>query len=151
LSYGPEPKPVQTPFIDDQTIEQAITASMTYPVPPALPVPELSIKVHQSWTVQRIIALSIDHCDGNIAWTTIYNAASDEDLSKGQAQELVKKIWAMPHIEYDGTVYEVKRGKGHKRQLVAVRDAELQSFAPSKDGISPVFQPETQERKGSHA
>lgn len=146
LSYGPEPKPVQTPYIDDNVILDAIAEAMKYPAPPPLSIPQLSIRVHQSWTPERVIALSIDHLDGNIGWTQIWNAASDEDLSKRQAQELVEKVWNMPHIEYKGQRYELKRGKGHKKQLVPVSDAEILSLPASDAGISEETLPETQER-----
>lgn len=118
--YSLEPKPVQTPLIDDNRILDAINEAMKYPVPPPIHVPDLAIKVHQSWTPERIIALSIDHCGGNIAWSVIWNAASDQELSKRQAQELVKKIWNMPRIEHEGKIYELKAGKGKEKRLVEV-------------------------------
>ncbi|MBE0688988.1 MAG: hypothetical protein IH587_02555 [Anaerolineae bacterium] len=98
---------------------QAINVAMTYPAPPVLEIPEMELVVHQQWTPERIVELSLTHLEGNIAADAVWKAAKDE-MSQRQARELCERVWRLADdgIEHDGTLYTVKRGKGHQKRLV---------------------------------
>jgi hypothetical protein len=121
LQISPDPQQVQTPHINDSDIAAAIEAARQMPAAPALEVSNIRI-VHQEWTVERVIELSIKHLDGNLSANAVWKSA--DDLSKGQAQKLVEQIWRMPEISYDGRQYKVVLGKGKIKSLVPLNEAE---------------------------
>lgn len=121
LQISPDPQQVQTPHINDSDIAAAIEAARQMPSAPALEVSNIRI-VHQEWTVERVIELSIKHLDGNLSANAVWKSA--DDLSKGQAQKLVEQIWRMPEISYDGRQYKVVLGKGKIKSLVPLNEAE---------------------------
>jgi hypothetical protein len=118
FQLGPDPQQVQTPFISEENMTKALKIALAMDAPPALDVPDSAVRrhVHQQWTVERVIELSIMHLGGNITWKAIYEAA--DDLSQGQARRLVEQIWSMDQIEFDGKTYTIQRGKGHIKRLV---------------------------------
>ncbi|MBE0688688.1 MAG: hypothetical protein IH587_01025 [Anaerolineae bacterium] len=119
LQVGPDADPVQTPHISDGDVMQAINVAMTYPAPPVLEIPEMELVVHQQWTPERIVELSLTHLEGNIAADAVWNAAKDE-MSQRQARELCERVWRLADagIERDGITFILERGKGHKKRLV---------------------------------
>ncbi len=119
LQLGPDPIAVQSPHITDQHIAESLKRAMTYQIPPALDVPEGVRVVHQEWTVERVIDLSIKHLGGNITWKKVYEAA--DDLSQSQARELVERIWNMPVIEHEGVSYQVKTGRSNTHWLKEIQ------------------------------
>lgn len=121
LQISPDPQQVQTPHINDSDIAAAIEAARLMPAAPALEVSSVRI-VHQEWTVERVIELSIKHLDGNMSANAVWKGA--DDLSKGQAQRLVEQIWRMPEIHFEGQQYKLVMGKGKVKTLVLVRDKE---------------------------
>lgn len=118
LQIGPDPTPVQTPHITEDNIREALRVAKDMAPPPALDVAPGSRVVHQEWTVERVIELSIKHLGGNISHIAVWNAA--DDLSKGAAMKLVEKIWAMDVIEYEGQKYRVKKGAGKVKIITPI-------------------------------
>lgn len=120
LQLGPDPTPVQTPHIEEQDIIRAIEKAMSYPSAPQLDIPETERVVHQQWTPERVIELSLSHLDGNISADAVWKAAK-EDMSQRQARELVERVWVMAKdgIEYQGTRYVIKKLRGQQKRLVA--------------------------------
>jgi hypothetical protein len=127
MQIGPDPMPVQTPHILQEDVERALARALDYPTPPPLDIPESAVVVYDEWTVERVVALSVDHLGGNITAKAIYEAA--DDLSKGQARKLVEQIWNMREVSHNGTLYRVQQGARRSRSLVAVVDA-----LPAGDG-----------------
>jgi hypothetical protein len=123
LQLGPDPIPVQTPHIDEADIVRAIETAMSYPIPPALEIPEQERVIHQQWTPERVIELSLTHLGGNISSDAVWKAAK-EDISQRQARELVEKVWALAAaddgVEFNGIRYELKRLRGQQKRLVPV-------------------------------
>lgn len=119
LQVGPDADPVQTPHISDGDVMQAISVALTYSPPPPLDIPEMELVVHQQWTPERVVELSLTHLEGNIAADAVWKAAKDE-MSQRQARELCERVWKLAEdgVEHDGVLYTVKRGKGHQRRLV---------------------------------
>ncbi len=119
LQLGPDPTPVQTPHIEEQDIIRAIEKATSYPIPPRLDVPETERVVHQQWTPERVIELSLSHLSGNITADAVWKAAK-EDMSQRQARELVERVWTMAKqgsIEHGGTTYIIKQ-RGQQKRLV---------------------------------
>lgn len=118
FQLGPDPFQVQTPFISQENLSKALKVALDYEAPPPLDVPEGAARrtVHQQWTVERVIELSIKHLNGNITWRHVYEAA--DDLSQSQTRKLVEEIWRMESVEYEGKSYVIERGKGHIKRLV---------------------------------
>lgn len=117
MQPGADPIPVQTPHISNEEIAQALTTAKEYPVPKALEVGDRKTSIHDEWTVERVIELSLKHLNGNIAWKPIYDAAS-EDISREQARRLVESIWEAKTVTFEGNQYIVQRGDGHRKKLV---------------------------------
>jgi S-DNA-T family DNA segregation ATPase FtsK/SpoIIIE len=117
LQYDPDPQPVQTPHITDEDMIQALTAAVQMQPAPAIDIPASAHRVDAEWTVERVIELSIVHLNGNITAKAVRNAA--DDLSQRAAQKLVEKIWQMDNIEFNGHRYELMKGEGHIKRLVA--------------------------------
>lgn len=115
LSLGPDPLPIQTPHITDDDLAECLRVARSYQPPAPLDVPETRKVIHQQWTVERIVELSIKHLGGNVTWKRIYEAA--DDLSQSQARELVEKVWTMDCIEFEGKSYHIERGRGGARYL----------------------------------
>lgn len=128
MQLGPDPTPIQTPFIDAATIENALNIAKEYPAPPPLDVPaDVKRVVHQQWNVERVIELSIKHLGGNVSAKRVYEAV--DDLSKSQAADLVEQIWTMPVVLFDGKSYMVEKRKGGARYLVEQsEDSKISSF-----------------------
>ena len=121
LQLGPDPTPVQTPHITPEDIEQALAIAKKYPPAPSLDVPDYRQVIHQVWTVDRVIELSIRHLGGNITARPIWEAA--DDLSQGQARKLVEEIWAMGTVDFEGKTYKVQSFKGKQKRLVEQADS----------------------------
>lgn len=124
LQIGPDPQPVQTPHIDESGLIHALKTALAMPKPTAQLIDDENAPrriIHQQWTPERIIELSIKHLGGNVGWKPIYEAA--DGLTQAQARELVEKIWQMEYIEYEGKQYIIKRGKGHQKHLIERPDA----------------------------
>lgn len=117
LQLGPDPEPVQTPHIQEDDIMGAIKLALQYDPPNPLELPA-SVVIHQEWTIERVIELSIKHLNGNITFTQIWKAA--DDLSKSQARRLVESIWAAGIVEYEGKQYRVTTGSSNTRHLVEI-------------------------------
>lgn len=121
LQLGPDPYPIQSPYIDIDDIELALKRAKQFSPPPVLEIPEGAQIVHQVWDVERVVELSIKHLGGRITWKDVYQAA--DDLSQSQARKLVEQVWNVGAVKYDGQEYRVQRGKGHMRTLVPVEMA----------------------------
>lgn len=119
LQLGPDPMPIQTPHITDEEIENTLTLARAMPKPDALHIPEGHTVIHDEWTPDRIVELSLKHLNGNIAWKPIWDATSD-DLSKGQARKLVEAIWNADCVYFEGQAYKKQDGKGHMKKLVKI-------------------------------
>lgn len=122
LQIGPDPLPVQTPHITETNIFESLSVAKNMAAPPPLELVPGNRIVHQEWTIERVIELSLNHLNGNLAASQVWQAA--DDLSKGQAQKLVEKIWAMEKIEFQGRFYRVHRGKGKVKTLVPIEEPE---------------------------
>lgn len=118
LQLGPDPIPIQTPKIDPEDIEEALRIANTYAAPPLLEVPDGYKVIHQEWTVEKVIELSIKHLGGNITAQKVWQNAQS-DLSQAQARKLVEKVWASDCVEFEGKQYTVKL-VGNSRRLVEI-------------------------------
>ena len=118
LSLGPDPLPVQTPHISQDELATAIAIAKQKPAPAPLELPQSTAIVHQAWTVEKVIALSLKHLDGNISWKRVYEAA--DDLTHSQARELVEQVWAAGEVEHEGKRYKVTVGRSNVRRLIPV-------------------------------
>ncbi|MBL8157113.1 MAG: hypothetical protein JNM70_23270 [Anaerolineae bacterium] len=124
LQLGPDPVPVQTPHLDDQALTDALKEAMSYAAPDfEMPVVARQI-IHQRWTVERAIDLIVTHLNGKATWKALYEAGKDDELSQGQARQLVEQIWTMPVIEHHGQKYQIKVGRSNARQLVPIEVSE---------------------------
>lgn len=123
MQIGPDPVTVQTPHITEVEITDALRAAGRFEGPAPLDIPEGAVVVHQQWTVERVIELSLKHLDGNITAKRVWEAA--DDLSKNQARSLVEKIWKMRRVEFDGQVYQVEVGAHNRRMLMPVQPEAL--------------------------
>lgn len=112
MQLGPDPMPVQTPFISETDVIDALKAALQYDAPPPLDVPDSAAVVHQQWTVERVIELSIRHLDGNLTARRVWEAV--DDLSKTQARNLVEQVWNMREVEFEGQLYRVERVRNSK-------------------------------------
>jgi hypothetical protein len=120
LQIGPDPIPVQTPFIDEGDILDALKRAMEYPTPEPLPLPE-SMDIQEEWTPEKIVELSLNFLGGNIGHTVIWKEIKEEgNISSRQLRDMVQRIWAMDCIEYAGKKYKVERGQRSARKLVEV-------------------------------
>lgn len=119
LQLGPDPMPIQTPHISDEEIEESLVIAKRYPKAAPLEIGDKTKVIHEEWTTERVVELSLKHLNGNIAWKPIWDATS-EDLSQGQARRLVEAIWASDCIQFEGAEYKVQRGEGWRRKLVKI-------------------------------
>jgi FtsK/SpoIIIE family len=118
LQLGPDPMPIQTPKIDPEDIDEALRIAKTYQPAPMLEVPDGYRVIHQEWTVEKVIELSIKHLGGNITAQKVWQNAQ-ADLSQAQARKLVEKVWASDCVEFEGKQYKVKL-IGNSRRLIEV-------------------------------
>lgn len=118
LQLGPDPTPIQTPKIDPEDIAEALEIAKSYPAPPPIEIPEGYTVVHQEWTVEKVIELSLKHLGGNITAQKVWQNAQG-DMSQGQARKLVEKVWAADCVEFEGKQYRVKL-VGNSRRLIEV-------------------------------
>lgn len=134
LQIGPDPIPVQTPFIEESDILAALKKAMEYPTPEPLPVPE-GINMGTEWTTEKIVELSLTFLNGNIGHTVIWKEIKDEGtISSRGLRDLVQKIWTMNCIDYDGKQYVVERGQRNAKRLVEIQQgSNLTESAPSTD------------------
>lgn len=121
LQIGPDPMPVQTPHVHESDVDQALKTALQYDMPDPLDIPESAIVVHQEWTVERVIELSIKHLGGNITAKAIYDNV--EEFSQNQARKLVEEIWNRKEVEYDGVLYRVEKQRSNRRVLVPVQES----------------------------
>jgi len=124
FSLGPKPLPVQTPYIDEDTIKAMVEKAMQWPTPPEITLPQIGRKVDQIWTVEKIIDLAMTHLDGNISADAVWKATK-EDLSQNQARELVLQVWEMNPVMYQGQAYKVRKMKNGKRLELATDESRL--------------------------
>lgn len=118
MQLGPDPIQIQSPYIDQDDIENSLKRAKLYSAPPSLEIPESSKIVHQVWTVERVIELSLRHLGGKITWKDVYQAA--DDLSQSQARKLVESVWNMGEVEFEGKKYRVQKGRSNLRTLVQI-------------------------------
>lgn len=116
LQLGPDPEMIQVPHISDTGVSESIGRAQQYKPPEPLPIPQ-TVTVTSEWTPARVAELSITHLNGNISWKAVYDAISD-DVSRQGARKLVEALWKMGQIEYQGTLYEIRPGKGKEKYLV---------------------------------
>ncbi len=119
LQLGPDPLPIQTPHISDEEIEESLAIAKRFPKPQALEQGDMSRTIHEEWTTERVVELSLKHLGGNIAWKPVYDAASD-DMSREQARRLVAAIWAADSVQFEGKAYKMKPGNGQQKRLVLI-------------------------------
>lgn len=117
LQIGADPQPIQTPHIDEIGIADALRTALAMTAPAHMLIEDGAVRriIHQQWTVERVIELSLNHLGGNVSAKRIYEAA--DDLTQSQARELVEKIWAMEAVEYNGQTYRVAKKRSNVRML----------------------------------
>jgi len=118
MALGPDPVQIQSPHITSDDVAFALKIASQYPPPPPLEIPEGGRVIHQVWTVERVIELSIRHLGCNITWKKVYEAA--DDLTAAQARKLVEEIWAMKEVQFEGETYRVEKGRSNTKHLVKV-------------------------------
>jgi hypothetical protein len=135
LQLGPDPEPVQTPHIKEDDIDTAIKVALQHAAPAPLELPAGARVIHQEWTAERVIELSIKHLGGNVTFRKVYEAA--DGLTQSQARALVEQIWNMGEIVFEGKQYRVEIGKSNVRRLV--------EFEQESEGIaiSDVYTPDS--------
>lgn len=120
LQIGPDPTPVQTPYIDDSDIIKALKTAMGYDAPEPLPVPEAPAAGNQ-WTPERIIQLSLKFLDGNIGFIRVWNEIKDEGgLTRSEVRQVIEHIWNMDVIPFEGKEYRIEKGARGARRLVEI-------------------------------
>lgn len=120
LQISPDPQPVQTPFIEEEDVAVALKRAMEYEPPDALPVPE-GFNEAAEWTPEKLIELSINFLGGSLSHTRIWDEIKNEGgITNSQLRAMVKSIWAMDCIPFEGKEYRVDRSKGHIRKLVEI-------------------------------
>jgi len=124
MQIGPDPIPIQTPFIDSDDIEKALEAAMQYPKPEPIPIPS-GFDLIDTWTPERIIRLSLNHLNGNITLKPIWEEIKDDgSLSRAQLRDMLEKIWGMDCIELDGVKYRIIKGAARRKALVPIEGDE---------------------------
>jgi hypothetical protein len=124
IMTGPDPVPIQTPFIEEDDIFDALKTAMQYPRPEPLPVPEDFNQVEE-WTPEKIVGLSLRFLGGNISHSAVWAEIKDENrLSYRQTRELVERIWKMDCIPFEGKQYHVERGSGKTKKLVEIAQSD---------------------------
>ncbi len=125
ILVGSDVVQIQTPHISNEDIYLAIEKAKSYPVPLALPVPDITV-IDRNWTPEKIVELSIKHLKSNIGWLPVHEAIRD-DVTREQARKLVEAVWSMESIIYEGQQYKVVNGKGRTKRLAKVEAAEKQN------------------------
>lgn len=128
FQLGPDPIQVQTPYISDDNLAQALKVALAQDAPPPLDVPEGAAqrRVHQEWTVERVIEFSIKHLNGKIAGRPIYDQITDGTISRAQVYNLVEQVWALEEVEFEGQKYCIEIKPGNVKYLVPVEGADEQ-------------------------
>jgi S-DNA-T family DNA segregation ATPase FtsK/SpoIIIE len=126
LQLGPDPMQVQTPHIDEDNLLEAVETAKKYPYPTDddLPLPDENASIHQVWTPDRVVELSLKHLGGNITAKRVYEAAKDDGLTQSQARALVESVWKMKTVTFDGKRYDVRPGRSNTKMLVEVENTE---------------------------
>lgn len=120
LQVDPDPRPVQTPLIEEEDIVRALKKAMEYPTPEPLPVPE-NYKTINEWTPERIVELSLNFLGGNMGYNNLWAEIKDEGaLTRDQLRDMVKRIWAMDCIALGDKFYRVERSGRNLRRLVEI-------------------------------
>lgn len=109
---------VQTPLIVKNEIIGAIATATDSGDAPPIQLPE-AIKSEVRWTPEMIIGLCIDHLGGHVSSDKLYVHLKDENISRDRIRKLVKIIYEMENIVFEGKEYEIK-GIRNQRYLVAV-------------------------------
>lgn len=124
LMLGPDPKAIQTPYISDEDIVEAVTRAKAY-APSAYDLPEEGV-VHQEWTVQMLVALALQHTDGNVSTSPLQRELKQE-LSNKQVRDLCNELYAMQTIEHEGVTYRIVKRKAGARYLEPVERPVLEA------------------------
>jgi len=120
LQISPDPTPVQTPFIEEEDVAIALKRALEWETPAPLPVPE-GFNQDAEWTPEKIVELSLTFMGGNLGHHRIWEEIKNEGgITNAQLRQMVKSIWAMDCIPFEGKEYRVERGKGHIRKLVEI-------------------------------
>jgi DNA segregation ATPase FtsK/SpoIIIE-like protein len=119
LQLGPDPLPIQTPHISDEEIAESLAVAKKFEKPLPLEMGDVSKVIHEEWTTDRVVELSLKHLSGNISWSAVYNAASD-DISREQARRLVEVIWKADCVHFEGKDYKMQTGHGKQKRLVEI-------------------------------
>jgi hypothetical protein len=115
LKLGQLPVEVQTPYINDHDMREAIKAAMSYG-----PANEVSLPVEirtERWTAEKIIELSLTHLGGNISARSIWDEIRESGMSLGQTRKIVEAIWARDTITHNDVTYTIKK-KATARYLI---------------------------------
>ena len=124
LQISPDPQPVQTPFIEEEDVATALKRAMEWERPAPLPVPE-GFNDAAEWTPEKIVELSLNFLGGSLSHTRIWEEIKSEGgITNSQLRAMVKSIWAMDCIPFEGKEYRVDRSKGHIRKLVEIIRAD---------------------------
>lgn len=120
LQISPDPQPVQTPFIEEEDVVIALKRAMLWETPAPLPVPE-GFNQAAEWTPEKIVELSLTFMGGSLSHHRIWDEIKNEGgITNSQLRAMVKSIWAMDCIPFEGKEYRVEKGKGHIRKLVEI-------------------------------
>lgn len=134
LQIDPDPRPVQTPLIEEEDIVQALKKAMEYPTPAPLPVPE-DYKTLNEWTPERIVELSLTFLGGNMGYNNLWAEIKDEGaITRDQLRDMVKKIWAMDCIALGDKFYRVERSGRNLRRLVEIPQTANQPESEHSSG-----------------
>ncbi len=128
VQAGPDPVPIQTPYISDEEIAAALEAAKRMEVPLPLDVGEVQKVIHEEWTPERIIRFALTHMNGLVSGRRIWESIGDDSLGLPTANKLVEAVWAMAPLQFEGKTYKIEKRRGGARYLVEVpEDAKLQA------------------------
>lgn len=143
LKMGADLFAIQTPFISTDDIKRAVKKAMQFvdelaidrAPAVALPMPEPEPAV--TFTEEDLIAVSIENCQGKLAYFPIFDAIKETGIAKREeVRRMVDGIIATrKEVEYNGLIYEIKR-VGKVMMLVPREPIEGESEQPTELTLS---------------
>lgn len=120
IMTGPDPMPIQTPFIEEEDILDALQKALAYPTPEPLPIPK-DFNVVEEWTPEKVVELSLKYLNGNVSHKAVWEEVKEDGrMSRRQVRELVEKVWQADCIPYGEKQYKVERGNHGARKLTEI-------------------------------
>lgn len=155
IAVGADMKEVQTAYITDFDIEEAVRKAKKYgPAPeiPELNEPEVETEDFtplRMFGAEEVLDLALEVFEGQLSAKKMHAYLEDDSPGEARLQKIIRPITEKPSIQYKGVTYTIKRVK--RAYYLTTNEQRDEAETPSNNPIEPALGSHSEPEEQPHA